>query len=146
MCVAAQNEERHQSELVKWSQYQRADHRSSSPDRFERSSKKPTGNDHKDKVEKKHLVVAEAQVTRAVRSTVGIVRRQGVRQEIVASQSRRALEAQGLPLEDGVQSDTKDNPLKYLLSDSEDEEFCVGVIHVTDGVQGSSLEEYLCMA
>lgn len=31
-----------------------------------------------------------------------------------------------------IQSDTKDNPLEYLLSDSEDEEFCVGVICVTD--------------
>ena len=33
-----------------------------------------------------------------------------------------------------VQSDTSDNPLKYLLSDSEDEEFRVRVIHVTNSV------------
>ena len=31
-----------------------------------------------------------------------------------------------------VQSDTSDNPFKYLLSDSQDEEFRVGVTHVTD--------------
>ena len=32
-----------------------------------------------------------------------------------------------------VQSDAKDDPLKYLLSDSDDKEPCVGVICVPDG-------------
>ena len=51
LCVAARNEERRQSELVKRQQYQQTDHRSNRPDRFERSSKKPPSNDHRDKVE-----------------------------------------------------------------------------------------------
>ena len=54
LCVAAWNEERCQSELVKQQQYQQADHCLSGPDRFERSFKKLTGNDHRDKVENAH--------------------------------------------------------------------------------------------
>ena len=41
LCVAAQNEERHQGELVKRQQYQQAEHCSGRPDRLERGSKKP---------------------------------------------------------------------------------------------------------
>ena len=32
-----------------------------------------------------------------------------------------------------IQSNTKDDPLKYLLPDSDDKEPLVGVIRVTDG-------------
>ena len=50
-----------------------------------------------------------------------------------------------------VQSDTRDDPLQYLFSDSEDEESRVAVIRVKDsGSKCQSakviVEEYLCMA
>ena len=74
--------------------------------------------------------MTKAQVLRNIRSSVGTVRRVAIRQKIVDLQSERAPTSQAGsgPGAKMIQSDTKDNPLKYLLSDSDDEESHIGVI------------------
>ena len=92
LCVAARNEERRQSELVKRQQYQQADHRLGRQDRLDLQVMTTRTR------QRTHLIVAEVQVIRGIKSSAGTVRRQAIRQKIVDFQSGKAPETQGLPL------------------------------------------------
>ena len=50
-----------------------------------------------------------------------------------SNKADRAKRSQSLADARMIQSNSKDDPFKYLLSDSDDEESYVGVTHVTDG-------------
>ena len=153
LCIATKNEERRQNELMKRQQYQHGDQRTN---RTEKSSRH--GSDSKDKVTntnsgdrgsnaQKHLVKCwnckkashQAKDCRQVKESRG-PRQESTGQstgqtkpgmKMVQSDDTRQEEKSSDQGHD-AQSETRDDPLQYLLSGSDDEDPTVGVIHVTD--------------
>ena len=121
--------------LVKRQQYQQTDYRPGRPDRLERGSKKPTCNDNKDKVENAPSARSGGRGPSNQRYQIKCwnCKKTGHQAKDCRLPKRESTGNSGsAPGTKMVQSDTKDDLLKYLLSDSEDKESCVGVVCVTD--------------
>ena len=132
LCVAARNEERRQSELMKRQQYQQVDQRPSKSDRFERSSKKCTSNDHKDKAENAPYGGHGTNNQRSQIKCWNCKKIDHLAKDCRLPKRESTGTSGTAPGTKIIQSDTRDDLLQYLFSYSEHEEPRVAVIRVED--------------
>ena len=132
LCIAARNEERRQSELLRRQQYQLENNYSSRDDRSERSSRRTISNDHKEKGV--NSVNDRGSNTQRYQIKCWNCKKTGHQAKDCRLQKRESTgQSRSVSGARMVQSDAKDDPLNYLLSDSDDEEPRVGVIRIPDG-------------
>ena len=142
LCVAARNEERRQSELVKRQQYQQADHRLGRQDRLERSSRKPTGNDNKDKTEDSPSS-GRGPSNQRYQIKCWNCKKAGHQAKDCRLPKRESTgNSRSAPGTKMVQSDAKDDPLKYLLFGMDCRSPTEATLLPTEPIEYTDVEEY----
>ena len=132
LCTAARNEERRQGELLKRQQYQQGDCESIKPDRFVKDLTSHTGHD---RLRGEKPIGSEGSTFQNYRPKCWNCKKTGHQAKDCRLPKRESTgRSEQIPSAKMAQSDARQDPMMYLLSDSDDDEDSrVGLVRIADG-------------